>query len=72
MNAEAFAGIVRHLMTAIGGYLVTAGVLDGGTMETAVGAIVTLAGIAWSIWQKATANDKLNDAIAAPAGQAKP
>jgi hypothetical protein len=52
MNAESFAGIVRHFMTALGGYLAATGVLDVTQTETIVGAVVALAGVAWSIWQK--------------------
>ena len=53
MSSEIVGGIVRHLLTAVGGYFVATGTLDAGTAEMAVGALVTLAGIAWSIWSKA-------------------
>ncbi len=52
MNAEVMGGIVRHLLTAIGGYFFATGALDAGTLETAVGAAVALVGVAWSIWAK--------------------
>jgi hypothetical protein len=52
MNAEMLGGIVRHGLTAVGGYFVATGALDTETMETAIGAIVTLVGVAWSIWAK--------------------
>ncbi|MGH6913024.1 MAG: hypothetical protein ACREH3_04895 [Geminicoccales bacterium] len=53
MNAQIVGGIVRHLLTAVGGYFVATGALDAGTMETVIGAVVTLAGIGWSVWTKA-------------------
>lgn len=45
-------GLVRHILTAGGGYLVAKGVIDEGTVETAVGAIITLAGVVWSALAK--------------------
>ncbi len=53
MNAEVVGAIVRHALTSIGGYFVATGALDINTLETAIGAIVTLVGVAWSIWTKA-------------------
>lgn len=52
MTPEIVGGIVRHLLTALGGYVVATGALDAATTETAIGALVTLAGIAWSVWTK--------------------
>ena len=45
-------GIVRHLLTAVGGGLITSGVLGASDLEAAIGAIATLAGIAFSIIAK--------------------
>lgn len=53
MNAEIIGGIVRHALTSVGGYFVATGAFDAGMMETAIGAIVTLVGIGWSVWIKA-------------------
>ena len=41
-------GIVRHVLTAAGGALVTKGLLAQTELEMAVGSIITLAGIVWS------------------------
>lgn len=46
------AGIIRHVLTAAGGYLVAKGIIDEGALVEAVGAIVTIAGLVWSIFQK--------------------
>jgi hypothetical protein len=56
MNIEMVLGLVRHLLTFGGGYLVTKGIVDEATVGTAVGSIITLGGIVWSvIAKKATA-----------------
>ena len=41
-------GLVRHSLTAAGGYLVAKGMIDEGSVETVVGAIIALAGVVWS------------------------
>jgi len=41
-------GIVRHILTAAGGALVAKGMIGEGELELVVGAIITLAGVAWS------------------------
>lgn len=53
MNAEVIGGIVRHVLTGVGGFFVASGLIDAGTMEITVGATVTLVGVAWSVWTKA-------------------
>ena len=52
MNWDMIQGIVRHILTFGGGFLVTNGTLGQSDMEAGVGAIVTLAGIAWSVFAK--------------------
>lgn len=48
-----FVGLVlRHLLTAGGGAAVAAGVLGADDAQAVSGALVTLAGVAWSYWQK--------------------
>ncbi len=44
--------IARHVLTTIGGGLVASGAIDSGQLETGIGAIMVLGGIAWSVWQK--------------------
>lgn len=41
-------GLVRHILTAAGGYLVAKGMIDEGSVGTVVGAIIALAGVVWS------------------------
>lgn len=49
---NAVLGIIRHILTAAGGSLVTNGTLSDGDLQTGIGALVTVIGIAWSIWDK--------------------
>lgn len=49
MNSDQIFSLVRQILTFGGGFLVTKGLIDSGTMATAVGAIVTLGSIAWSV-----------------------
>ena len=45
-------GIVRHLLTAGGGALVTKGAISDAQLELAIGAIITIAGVIWSALAK--------------------
>ena len=45
-------GVVRHLLTAGGGALVTKGVVSDGQLELAIGAIITIEGVIWSALAK--------------------
>lgn len=52
MTGEQVAGVVRALVSAVGGYFVGQGLLDAETATTIGGAIATLAAAAWSIYAK--------------------
>lgn len=67
---ETIMGILRHALTFGGGILVTKGIATASEVELWTGAIVTIIGGAWSIWQKIRAKKALDAAIAAPAGSA--
>ncbi len=41
-------GVVRHILTAVGGALVSKGIVAQTELEMAVGAVVTLIGVVWS------------------------
>jgi hypothetical protein len=45
-------GIVRHILTAAGGALVTKGMIAQTELELAIGAVITLAGVIWSALAK--------------------
>jgi len=48
MNRNQIIGIVRHVLTFGGGYLVAKGKLDAVGAENIIGALVTLIGGIWS------------------------
>lgn len=52
MNMDQIGGIIRTILAAGGGYLVSKGYLDNATMLSLVGAIVTIITGAWSVYAK--------------------
>ena len=52
MNKETVLGIVRHVLTFGGGFLVTKGVADAGEVTELVGALAAVIGVVWSIHSK--------------------
>lgn len=56
---EALLGFIRHILTFGGGFLASNGFITEGQIELAVGAIITLVGIAWSAFDKKKTADKL-------------
>ena len=52
MNMDQVGGIIRTILAAGGGYLVSKGYLDNATMLSLVGAVVTIITGAWSIYAK--------------------
>lgn len=52
INATIIQAIVRHLLTTVGGGFLMSFGITGGTLEAVVGAISTLAGVAWSLYDK--------------------
>lgn len=52
MNREILLSILRHLLTAGGGAVVTSGTLSGAEVEQGIGALLTLAGLVWSVIEK--------------------
>ena len=55
MNSAVIFGLVRHVLTLAGGYLVAKGHVDPEQVETLIGALVTLIGGVWSITSKKAA-----------------
>jgi hypothetical protein len=49
MNKEQVLGLIRHTLTFIGGIVVANGVISESMTADAVGAIMTLIGIIWSV-----------------------
>jgi hypothetical protein len=51
MNPMLF-GLLRHVLTMAGGFLVAQGYVAEGDVETIVGAVLALGGVAWSALEK--------------------
>lgn len=54
MNNEILLGLVRHILTAVGGVLVAKGTVDQSTVETVVGGVAAIVGALWSVFSKKT------------------
>jgi hypothetical protein len=52
MTAEQFAGIVRAIVAAVGGYLVGKGLVDAETVATLAGVAATAGAAIWSYLSK--------------------
>ena len=52
MNAEILFGLVRHVLTLVGGYYVSKGQIDQSSVDTVIGALTGIAGVAWSVKHK--------------------
>jgi hypothetical protein len=52
LTREQIEGIIRHTLTAVGGVLITKGLIDEDILTEVVGAAITITGIVWSIIDK--------------------
>lgn len=59
LDQETVLGIVRHFLTTAAGGLVAGGYLTNNDAQTIIGGIVCAVGVAWSIYQKQQAKQKL-------------
>ena len=55
MNWDIIGGLVRHLLTFGGGFLVTNGTITDGDLQAVVGGVIAIGGVLWSIFTKRTA-----------------
>ena len=55
MNSDVIQGLIRHVLTIIGGYFVAKGQLDPTAATTIVGGLSSLIGVVWSIKSKSQA-----------------
>lgn len=51
---EALMGVVRHAFTTFGGALVASGMVTTSDLEVIGGAVATIVGVLWSIYEKHT------------------
>ena len=52
LSKEQFLGIVRHILTFVGGFLVMKGIIDESLVTELSGGLTTLIGGIWSIINK--------------------
>lgn len=52
MQKELILAFARHVLTFGGGFIAAKGVMDQALVNEAIGAIMTLAGVAWSAIDK--------------------
>lgn len=55
MSKEQVLGVIRHVLTFAGGFLVTKGIVDEGLVVEIVGGVITIVGGIWSVIDKKTA-----------------
>ena len=49
---DQLSGLVRHGLTALGGFLVAKGLVEDSLIQDAIGAVMTLVGVIWSVAAK--------------------
>lgn len=52
MNRDQTFGLIRHVLTIVGGMLVQKGLLEEGQVPEALGAIMSLLAVGWSVQSK--------------------
>jgi hypothetical protein len=55
MNKEQIMGLIRHVLTFVGGIIVAKGIATDATSSELIGGLMTVIGGAWSILSKKTA-----------------
>ena len=61
---QVITAIVRHGLTAAGGFMVANGYTDASTEQQIIGGLLALVGVVWSYFQKKTAHADLKAAQA--------
>jgi len=52
MNWEMVGGLVRHVLTFGGGFLVTDGTLTDGDLQAVIAGVIAISGVIWSVFHK--------------------
>jgi hypothetical protein len=52
MKVEVILGLLRHVLTLVGGYYVASGKADPSSVDTIIGGICGIVGAGWSIQSK--------------------
>ena len=72
ITQDQILAIVRHLLTMVGGVLMMHATVDAATWELISGAVIGIAGIAWSIYDKNKKAKEISEAKAAAEEAIKP
>jgi hypothetical protein len=59
INSDEFDGLVRHILTTVGGMTLVTGNMDPSQWQTIAGAVATLLGVAWSVANKKYMREKV-------------
>lgn len=70
MDQDTVMALVRHALTVGGTVLVSSGYMNDGQLQTAIGGLVVIVGVGWSIYQKKQQKAALQ--VAADTGIATP
>lgn len=54
LGKDQVLGIIRHILTFVGGIILTQGLVDQTILDTVIGSSITLIGAIWSIVSKRT------------------
>jgi hypothetical protein len=52
MTKDSVLSVIRHALTFAGGAFLPAGAVSGDELQIAIGAIMTLVGLAWGVFEK--------------------
>ena len=52
MDSAYWESLIRHALSAVGGFLVAQGLTDKATVEAIIGGAVALAALGWSLFHK--------------------
>lgn len=66
MNWDVISGLLRHLLTFGGGYLVTNGTLTDGDVQAITGGVIAIGGVLWSILNKRSVAKRVDAALKTP------
>ena len=62
MNSN-LASLLRHILTAAGGFLVAKGLASADQLAELVGAVVSIAGVGWSVYNNRKTAKTPSDAV---------
>lgn len=52
MSKEQKMGVIRHVLTFVGGIFLVKGIINESTLTDVIASIMVLVGTVWSLWEK--------------------